>query len=165
MIKSLNFLLYVSFFFFNFKSLFALQAYCDFEEVYQDGQTQQGAVLINNFKLRYEYYDPNLYTIFYDGKDLVIVNNKDRNLKNYEHQYKKLINIVYDVLKMKDKENQTVLTDEYEINLEKSISGDFYRRMSIQSAQINLSIYFNNCSNKSINTKYFSLNPVIDLIL
>lgn len=163
--KFLNLFFYVSFFFFNFKSLFALQAYCDFEEVYQNGQTQQGVVLINNFKLRYEYYDPNLYTIFYDEKDLVIVNNRDRNLKNYEHQYKKLISIVYDVLKMKDKESQIIITDEYEINLEKSISGDFYKRMSIQSSQINLSIYFNNCSNKSINSKYFSLKPVIDLIL
>ena len=36
---------------------------CNFEEVYGNGDTQQGIFLLKNQNLRYEYYDNDLFTI------------------------------------------------------------------------------------------------------
>ena len=47
-----------------FNSIYALEFSCLFEEVYQDGQVQQGTFIIKN-KTRYQYEDKNLYTIIY----------------------------------------------------------------------------------------------------
>ena len=48
-----------------FKNLNALELYCDFEEVYLDGTTQQGFFLIKDDKMRYEYLDEKLFIIYY----------------------------------------------------------------------------------------------------
>ena len=42
---------------------FALEVSCNFEEVYGSGDTQQGILLLKDQKLRYQYFDKDLFTI------------------------------------------------------------------------------------------------------
>ena len=46
-----------------YKNLFSIELACNFEEVYQNGEIQQGIILIKDDKLRYQYNSKNLYTI------------------------------------------------------------------------------------------------------
>ena len=48
---------------------------CYFEEVYVDGSIQNGYFLIQDKKLRYEYIDNDLYTLFYNYNDFFLVKN------------------------------------------------------------------------------------------
>ena len=149
---------------FSKTTLFAKELYCEFEEVYSTGDIQQGFFLMKDKNIRYEYFDINFYTIFFNNKDLVIVNNKDRNLKNYEYQHIGLFKSLYQLTKnFPDNPNQFNI-DGYFINLELSKKHDFYKRISIKSDEINLSIFLNDCSFKNIDDKYFKLSPVKEFI-
>ena len=48
---------------------------CEFEEVYQNGETHQGFFLLNNDQIRYEYYNDNLYTLLYLNEKMYVANN------------------------------------------------------------------------------------------
>ena len=61
------------------KNSIAMNITCNFEEVYQDGETQNGRLLIKNDNFRYEYLDKSLYTIIYNKNSLVAILNRDRN--------------------------------------------------------------------------------------
>jgi hypothetical protein len=55
----------------------AIELECQFEEVYPDGKIQNGFLLIKNDKMRYEYFDHNLFIIFKKKNDFFLVNKKD----------------------------------------------------------------------------------------
>ena len=61
-------------------NLQALELYCEFEEVYSNSDIQNGFFLFKDKKLRYQYYNDNLYTIISDGKEFFIVNNHDNGV-------------------------------------------------------------------------------------
>ena len=65
---------------FSFKSVFALQIDCKFEEVYHDGSIQNGQVLINENNIRYEYFDDTLYTIVKNPTGLFLVTNYQKRI-------------------------------------------------------------------------------------
>ena len=48
---------------------------CNFEEVYQNGDMQQGHLLIKENKIRYQYNDNNLYTILRTQGDFYLIEN------------------------------------------------------------------------------------------
>lgn len=149
---------------FSKTTLFAKELYCEFEEVYSTGDIQQGFFLMKDKNIRYEYFDINYYTIFFNNKDLVVVNNKDRNLKNYEYQYIGLFKSLYQLTKNFPNNPKQFNIDEYFIKLELSKEHKFYKRISIKSDEINLSIFLNDCSFINIDEKYFNLSPVKEFI-
>ena len=51
-------------------NLIAKKIYCQFEEVYQNGETQQGQIFLSDEKLRYEYFDKNLFTLLFVNENL-----------------------------------------------------------------------------------------------
>jgi hypothetical protein len=53
----------------------ALEVQCQFEEVYLDGSTQQGSFFFQQGMLRYQYTNPQLYTLIYDLDRLYLVQN------------------------------------------------------------------------------------------
>lgn len=152
----------IYFFVFLFLSQFSFskELICQFEEVYHTGDIQQGFFLLKDKKIRYEYFDLKLYTIFFDNKDLIIVNNKDRNLKNYEYRFHSLFKTIYQLTNNYPNNPPQLSIDGYFINLEESRKHNFYKRISIKSDEINLSIFLNDCSFESIDDKYFKLSPV-----
>ena len=154
--------------FFLFIFLFALRAFsldikCNFEEVYLDGSIQQGFFIIKNKKLRYQYYDKNLFTIFHKSDDFFIVKNSQisnfqKINKNTQH-IKELLNIASEYPNIKNEYKNS----DIQINLERN-SNSFFKRISIKSPNLNMSIYLQNCKFYSYHDRYFNYSPYFEFI-
>lgn len=147
-------------FFLGTASLNATQLFCDFEEVYSNGDIQNGTILVNEQKIRYEYYDPMLYTIFANKKNFFLVKNnsnevfhkiKDEDLGFFQ-DLKRSISTFPNVESAYEDKGYKV---KFEYNHDKS----FYKRVSINSKNLSMSLYFNNCKNKIIDNIYFRHSP------
>jgi len=141
----------------------SLSVKCDFEEVYKTGEVQQGFFLLKNKNLRYEYFSQNLYTILYLNDRLFVSENTNRwktqILENRETVLPYIMKIYEDFPDIK----KHYSIDNYEINIETN-NYNFIKRISINSKEISLSIYFINCKNKDISDIYFDFNPIINYV-
>ena len=126
---------YLTIIFLFINPLNAKNVSCEFEEVYQNGDTHQGFFLLNNNQIRYEYYNDNLYTLLYLN----------------EKMYSK-----YPDIKSKYK------FKDYDIKIEKN--ENFIKRLAIKSSEINLSIYLLNCNFNSIEKIYLNFNPILPYV-
>tara|TARA_B100000579_G_scaffold155437_1_gene126459 strand:- start:1554 stop:2036 length:483 start_codon:yes stop_codon:yes gene_type:complete len=137
----------------------ALEVSCKFEEVYQNGQIQQGIFLFKDNKIRYQYNDNNLFTIFYHNDQTYVVSNSDKsNIKKISKQTDLFQNIV------KISKDYPNLSDNYSfedvnVSIEKSSNSFFIKRISILSPKVNLSLYFQDCREKNIIDIYFQPKP------
>lgn len=136
---------------------------CSFEEVYKNQEIQQGEILIKNNKIRYEYFDKNLFTIIYDNNELYVIKNS--NTDHYEKidKNKKLFEIISNIYSEYPNIKKQYLIEDYEVIIEKSTNEYFIKRMAIKSNTINISIYFNNCIKKPINNLFFEYYPLFEL--
>ena len=133
--------------------LFAFEVTCNFEEVYQNNEVQQGVFLIKDKNLRYQYYNQDLFTIIVKNDKYFLINNRSKivqNLKEKSDTIDQLIEIISDFPNI----NNTYKNDRVIINIEKS-SNNFIKRVSIKSEELNLSINVMNCKFNEINKKYF----------
>ena len=142
---------------------FSLNIKCNFEEVYSDGSIQQGFFLIKDRKLRYQYYDKNLFTIFHKSEDFFIVkNSQNTNFQkihdNTEH-IKELLNIASQYPNIKNEYK----TNNIQINLEPN-SQNFFKRISIKSVDLYMSIYLQNCKFSTYHDRYFNYSPYFKFI-
>lgn len=132
---------------------------CYFEEVYSDGSNQNGYFLIQDSKLRYEYFSEELYTLFYNYDDFYLVKNNDRKQMQKIKENTTIINELIDIYKNFPNLAKNYFTDDFEIELEESLTSKFYKRISIKSPQLNMSIYLNDCLFLSVPEKYYQYNP------
>ena len=128
---------------------------CYFEEVYLDGSNQNGYFLIQDNKLRYEYLSKDLYTLFYNHDDFYLVKNNNNNQTQKIKENTEIIDELIEIYKNFPNLNQNYSTENFEIELEKSLTSKFYKRISIKSPQLNMSIYLNDCSFSFVHEKYF----------
>ena len=119
---------------------------CYFEEVYSDGSIQNGYFLIQDNKLRYEYLSKELYTLFYNYNDFYLVKNNDNNHVQKIKENTEIIIELIEIYKNFPNLDKNYFTENFEIELEKSLTSNFYKRISIKSPQLNMSIYLNDCS-------------------
>ena len=99
--------------------LFAFEVTCNFEEVYQNNEVQQGVFLIKDKNLRYQYYDQDLFTIIVKNEKYFLINNRNKvvqNLNKKSESLDKLIEIVSDFPNINDMYNN----DDLIIKIEKS---------------------------------------------
>ncbi len=140
----------------------AIEVNCDFEEVYSNGSVQNGFFLMKDEMLRYQYEDNDLFTIFHKKNNFYLV--KNNNLKLIQ-KLEENIDIPKELIKISKNfpniENKYVKRD-MTIILEKALSNNFYKRISIKSEKLNISIFLNNCNFKNISEKYFSHNPYFE---
>lgn len=148
--------LILCFFAFNLK---AQTLKCYFEEVYSDGSNQNGYFLIQDNKLRYEYLSKDLYTLFYNYDDFYLVKNNNNNQTQKIKENTEIISELIEIYKNFPNLNKNYFTENFEIELEKSLTSNFYKRISIKSPQLNMSIYLNDCSFSLVHEKYFQYNP------
>ncbi len=144
-------LLIIIFFPINF--LYAVEVTCSFEEVYQNSEVQQGVFFIKDKMLRYQYYDQDLFTIIIKNNKYFLINNRNKivqNLKERSEPLDQLIEIVSDFPMINSEYNSENLN----VKIERS-SGNFIKRVSIKSEQLNLSINVMNCNFNEIDKKYF----------
>jgi hypothetical protein len=137
--------------------------FCNFEEVYQNGQIQEGLLMIKDSKIRYEYKNKNLYTIFVDHDRFTLIQNFDKKTKHLIKPEKKLFNVALDLIKKYPAKIDEYKEKGFDIRFEKSQNFDFYKRISIKSEKNNMSIFFYNCQNGVIEAKYFNLDPVFEI--
>lgn len=133
---------------------------CSFEEVYSDGSMQQGRVLIKNDLIRYQYQDPQLFTIIHNTNTYAVRNNDHSVVQKIDLKFEllqALIKIFLDDIKS----NTQYIDQDLNILLEKSLNFNFYKRISIMNKKVNLSIYFNDCRDEILSKNLFYQNPFL----
>ena len=149
--------------FFIPNNLFSIEIKCNFEEVYLDGSIQQGFFLLKDQRLRYEYNNKNLFTIYHNDEVFFIVKNSDntnfQRVQNNTSYISELLNIASQYPQI----SNYYQNENLKIQLDPSSSG-FYKRISIQSEDINVSIHLNNCSFVSFHNRFYNYSPYFKFI-
>lgn len=144
----------ISFLFILFcNKVFALNIKCHFEEVYQDGSVQSGAVFFKEGLLRYQYDKYELFTIIFNKNYFLVRNNNHKIVNKIENN--ELLEKISEIFESYPNIENTLRENDYFYSIEKSKKSDFIKRISIKSSKANLSIYFNDCSYEEIAAKYF----------
>ena len=150
--------IYFFIFFIFIENTLALEFFCKFEEVYQNGETQQGFFLVKDDKFRYEYNSLNLYTILHNQNIFFLIENRDTTkflkIDKDTEVLEAILKIINDYPDFKD----YYYLDGASIKLEFS-DDNFIKRIALLSDKINLSIYINDCKTPIIKNIYFSYSP------
>jgi len=150
--------IYFFIFFIFIKNTLALEFFCKFEEVYQNGETQQGFFLVKDDKFRYEYNSQNLYTILHSQNIFFLIENRDTTkffrIDKDTEVLEAILKIINDYPDFKN----NYYLDDASIKLEFT-SDNFIKRIALLSDKINLSIYINDCETPIIKNIYFSYSP------
>ncbi len=140
-------------FYFYLNSLFAIEVTCNFEEVYKNGDVQEGVLMLNDNLLRYQYTKDNLYTIISKQNQFYLIRNDSKIVQKLSENTESLKNFII-LASDYPNINETYQDNDLFIKVEKSDVA-FIKRLSIQSNDINLSVNFFNCNFEPINKKYF----------
>lgn len=136
---------------------------CEFEEAYSNGDIQQGFLLIKDDKIRYEYFDQELFTLLYVNKKLFLINNfspdKVQLLENHNNLLPSILEIYDDYPNFKE----TYIKNNHEIKIEKG-QNRFLKRIVIKSNKINVSVYFINCKKIKLQENLFNFNPFFSYV-
>ena len=143
---------------------YSLEIQCEFEEVYSNSEVQNGFFLIKDQKLRYQYYSKDLFTIFQNNNKFYLLKNNDSSIVQKLDQNTELLKEIMIILSQYPnlKTSHTFNDKNLMINLDKEINGNFYKRISIQSEKINMSIYLNDCTHVKIKNRFFNHNPYFE---
>ena len=136
-----------------FNGAHAIEVMCNFEEVYKDGQVQEGILMIKDDMLRYQYAKDNLFTIISKQNNFYTVRNDSKivqKLTENTEPLKKFIEMTSDYPDIKELYEE----DNILVKVEKS-ENEFIKRLSIKSDELSLSVNIFNCNFDSINKKYF----------
>lgn len=143
------------------KNSFALEMKCKFEEVYLNGQTTNGFILIKNENLRYEYFDKKLFGLIYKENQLFQFDNSKINNVRKINQQKELFESLHNLFKNYPNISNEYKINEYTINIFNSNVSNFIQRISIKSKKLNLSLYLVDCKKTSISDIFFNVSPAI----
>ena len=150
-------------FFITLKS-YGLEIQCKFEEVYANGSIQNGFFLIKDQNLRYQYNSKDLFTIFQNNNEFFLLKNNDVGIVKKLNKNTELLRELMFILTQYPnlKPSYTFNNKNLMINLEKQVNGTFYKRISIKSENVNMSIYLNDCQFVKIKKHFFNHNPYFD---
>lgn len=140
-------------------SLFAFQTTCKFEEVYDNGQSEQGYMLLNDDKLRYQYYDKQLFTIFFKNNTFYLVQNDQTDIFQKIQENTKVIEELMNLAALYPNIKDSYQSNDLNISIEKSKQHHFIKRLSINSTNLNMSIYFFDCQNQTPHYRFFNFSP------
>ena len=148
--------------FFFSKNIFSKDINCRFEEVYSNGQTQEGIILTTKNKIRYEYNDKKLFTIFFNKNWSILKNDSLKLIANNQLNLS-LMEKVRDIIKQFPHIQTPIKLEEYLISFDLNDSKNFYSNIVITSNSLNMRIYFYDCKSGPINNIYFSSDPYFKL--
>lgn len=138
---------------------FSFEIECKFEEVYSDGSMQQGLFLLKEQRLRYQYFDKNLYTILKKKDNFYLVHNRDlESFQKIPEEQTVLLDKITKIANDYPNIKNYYQSDQIQITLEKS-ENNFFKRIAIVSDELSMSIYINNCEQKKIEERLFSFFP------
>jgi hypothetical protein len=153
--------IFLFFMLFAFHNVFALEVTCQFEEVYMDGSHQQGVFFFDNNKLRYQYNNPQLYTLVYDNFELYAVQNNNTHVYQLVIDRHNIVNSLKDISNDYPNFENNYKFANQEVIVETNEKKNFIKRLVFKSEQLNLSIYFQDCKFAKINPKLFSYKNFI----
>ena len=135
--------------------LYAIEVKCNFEEVYGNGEVHQGLFFLKNQKLRYEYFDKNLFTIIAKNESFFLINQAHQNNVSKINDNTEILEMFMNIASEYPNLKRTYNYENTNIIVEKS-SNKFIKRVSINSEKINVSINLINCRFENIHDKYFN---------
>ena len=143
-------------------NLYSLELKCAFEEVYSDGSVQNGFFLIKDKKLRYEYNSDDLFTIFHNDDRFFLVKNNNKEIISNINENTEIIEELLRIADNFPNVEEEYMSENLNIKLEKNAQGNFFKRISILSSEIQMSIYLNDCQNSKIKSRFFVHNTFFD---
>ena len=149
---------FIFFIFLFSNNVFSKDINCRFEEVYSNGQTQEGIILVRKNKIRYEYDDEKLFTIFFNNNWSVLQNNSLNFIANDQLDLS-LMEKLKDILKQFPNAQSPIYFEEYFISFDFANNKKFYSNIVIKSNNLNMRIYFYDCKFDPINIIYFNSEP------
>jgi len=135
---------------------------CKFEEVHNNGEIHQGIILISDKKLRYEYFNENLYTLIHKENNLYLIRNSQNNFYEKIQKNKNLFDLIIKVSEDYPNFKKNYHEGDHTLIIEKNHKNNFLKRIGVITPQIKLSIYFNDCLHKDIEHKFFSFSPFFE---
>ena len=138
---------------FYFNSLFAVELKCNFEEVYQNGEVQEGLMMLKDDMLRYQYLKDSLYTIISKNNKFYLIRNDSKTVQKLSENTSLLESFINLASEYPDIEDMYTYEDVV-VKVERS-KAKFIKRLSIKSDAVNLSINIFNCKFGQIDKKYF----------
>jgi len=135
---------------------FAVEVSCKFEEVYGNGDTQQGIFLLKNQNLRYEYYDNDLFTIIARDGNFFLINRAHKNNVQKITENTKALETLIDISSEYPNIKKNYKLDDMRIIIEKS-ADKFIKRISVNSDSVNVSVNLIDCNFNNIDRKYFKV--------
>ena len=129
---------------------------CNFEEVYGNGDTQQGILLLKNQNLRYEYYNKELYTIIARDENFFLIHRAHKNNVQKITENTILLETFIDISSEYPNIKKNYIIEDIKIMIEKS-ADKFIKRISVNSDAVNVSINLMNCNFSNIDRKYFKV--------
>ena len=140
-------------FFLYLNSSSAVEVTCSFEEVYKNGEVQEGILMLKDMLLRYQYSKDNLFTIISKENQFYLVRNDSKVVQKLSKNTESLRNFMNLASDYPDI-NEIYQDNDLVIKVEKSES-NFIKRLSIKSNEVNLSVNIYNCDFTLIDKKYF----------
>ena len=154
----MKFFLFIIFLFIS-QNIYSLELECYFEEVYQDGSSQQGIFLLKGENLRYQYFDKELYTIINNSDGLHLVNNSTRLPQPLQVNYE-IIDFLIEQSNLFPNNLENYSSVNFNAEIIKSKNNIFIKNIIIKKENINLNIHFFDCKNKTNNSFMFHHNPM-----
>ena len=148
--------LFIIIFLFLSNISFAVEVSCNFEEVYGNGDTQQGILLLKNQNLRYEYYNKELYTIIARDENFFLIHRAHKNNVQKITENTILLETFIDISSEYPNIKKNYIIEDIKIMIEKS-ADKFIKRISVNSDAVNVSINLMNCNFSNIDRKYFKV--------
>ena len=130
-------------FFLYLNSSSAVEVTCSFEEVYKNGEVQEGILMLKDMLLRYQYSKDNLFTIISKQNQFYLVRNDSKVVQKLSKNTESLRNFMNLASDYPDI-NEIYQDNDLVIKVEKSES-NFIKRLSIKSNEVNLSVNIYNC--------------------
>ena len=148
--------LFIIIFLFISNLSFAVEVSCNFEEVYGNGDTQQGILLLKNQNLRYEYYDNELFTIIARDENFFLIHRAHKNNVQKITENTILLETFINISSEYPNIKKNYMIEDIKIMIEKS-ADKFIKRISVNSDAVNVSINLMNCNFSNIDRKYFKV--------
>ena len=148
--------LFIIIFLFLTNLSFAVEVSCNFEEVYGNGDTQQGILLLKNQNLRYEYYDNELFTIIARDENFFLIHRAHKNNVQKITENTILLETFINISSEYPNIKKNYMIEDIKIMIEKS-ADKFIKRISVNSDSVNVSINLVDCNFNNIDRKYFKV--------
>tara|TARA_B100001027_G_scaffold128058_1_gene88463 strand:+ start:93 stop:512 length:420 start_codon:yes stop_codon:yes gene_type:complete len=134
---------------------------CVFEEVYQNGEIQQGFFLIKDDKFRYEYYSKNLFTIIHNQNLFFLIENRNKSEYFKLTKNTQILQAILNVIKDYPNFEKDYYFEDIKIGIETS-NKNIIKRIIILSNENNLSVYINDCDFSPIKNLFFTYSPLFE---